>query len=127
LKGEVVLVFAGLWGYEQLWMKNNYILPPETAIAWRRNWEADLAEANPKNYVRSFRIDREGLEAILAVPGMTAMRAYLGREERGGQDRVILVAVDGDDADIVNNGAGPFFDRINLCPPYCLPSTSVWW
>lgn len=107
----------------------NYEISAETAIAWRRNWEADLAEANPENYVRSFQIDREELEAILSRPGMTSMRVYFGRAERGGQDKVIMVAVDRTGKDLVNGGAGPFYDFGSECPPFCGPgpSDNSWW
>jgi hypothetical protein len=105
----------------------NYELPLEIAIAWRRNWEADLAESQPKNYVRSFRIDREELEIILAIPGMTYLRMYFGRAERGGQDKLILVAVDHRKIDIVNDGAGPFYDLTQPCPTYCDGIDPSWW
>ena len=107
--------------------KRNYELPLETAIAWRRNWEADLAENQPKNYVRSFRIDRKELEDVMAVPGMSYMRAYFGRAERGGQDKLLLVAVDRDKLDIVSD-SGPVFDLNAPCPNTCSPGLgNLWW
>jgi hypothetical protein len=108
--------------------KRNYELPLETAIAWRRNWEADLEENKPKNYVRSFRIDRAELEAVMAVPGMTYMRVYFGRMEPGGQDRLLMVAADRNKADIVGDG-GPVFAFTPPCPTMCdnLPDSGTWW
>lgn len=106
--------------------RESYEITRETAVAWRRNWEADLLESQPKNYVRSFRIDREELELILSTPGAAYMRLYFGRVERGSQDKLILVAVDRNREDIVEEGIGAFYDFTSPCPTAC-DGLEDWW
>lgn len=104
-----------------------YEISRETAVKWRRNWEADLAAANTPNYVRSYRIDAAELQEILSIPGMKYVRVYFGRAERGHHDRMILVAADGNGKDMAHGEGAKFFDFTTPRPPFDEGETTIWW
>lgn len=104
-----------------------YEISRETAVKWRRNWEADLAEAQPSNFVRSYRIDAAELEEMLNIPGMKYVRVYFGRAERGDHDRMILVAVDHKGQDMVHGEGAKFFDFTTPRPPFGGEEETIWW
>jgi hypothetical protein len=104
-----------------------YEISRETAVKWRRNWEADLAASPTANFVRSYRIDAAELQEILAIPGMKYVSVYFGRADRGDHDRMILVAADSNGRDMVQGEGAKFFDFTTPRPPFGDTENTIWW
>ena len=59
---------------------------------------------------------REVIERLLSQPGAYGIRFYFGRENAGGPNRLVAVAVDSDGNDMT---AGEVMDWAFPCPPFC--------
>ncbi len=69
--------------------------------------------------VRSVGFGRQAFDAILAQPGCTGIRIYLGRGDDG-TPAMVLVGMDAEGEDLAD---GEVMDRGWPCPPVC-PSSS---
>lgn len=97
-----------------------YDLPLQTAVDWTTAWRA--AHVNVPNYVKAFRVDVNEIQEILQEAGTDYIRLYFGID--GTTEKLILVAVDEYDNDIINptvNGhvKSGTYDFTNPCPPTC--------
>ena len=68
---------------------------------------------HPKHHGGSF--DRGAIDKILAQPGCKALRIYLGRDENG-KPNLVLVGVDEVGRDMAS---ASIMERSGDCPPYC--------
>lgn len=91
--------------------KRDHAIPREAAEGMMRRYR----ESAGKGAQIAVMFPREVFEAILAQPGCMGIRAYEGRDEKGGR-QTVLVGVDanGDDLKGVT-----MFEFGLPCPPYC--------
>ncbi len=77
---------------------------------------------NPKRILKSLRIDRPSIEAILADKNCAYVRMYFGMPQIdppdiGGDCTLMLVGVDGNNENILENGE--IYDNTLPCPYTC--------
>lgn len=96
--------------------RDHRITLAEAAALTRRHRE----RRGPRG-ARGFGFPREAFEAILAQPGCTGVRIYLGLGADGAST-LVLVGMDAEGADLTD---GEVMDRGWPCPPVCPPDSAL--
>jgi len=97
----------------------------DLAMQYTQNWvkfstlDKDIDKTGLK---RSFRVEMSDLETLRDIEGYDGIRIYLGKESADdplAPMHVILVAVDGNERDIIDKNDPKIFDFSMPCPHTC--------
>jgi hypothetical protein len=84
------------------------------AQAWATKWRS-----NPANKVKAHLIPEVDITQLLAEPGITNVRAYIGIDDTG-MHKLMLVGVDANGKDMINDATGQYiYDFTMPCPTTC--------
>ena len=97
--------------------QTNYLIPLQDGVNWTTAWRGAYNTS-----VKAFKINIDEINQMLLENNATAIRLYFGLD--GTAEKLVLVAVDANDKDIINptvNGVviSGTYDFCDPCPPTC--------
>ncbi|UCS92355.1 hypothetical protein KZP23_16835 [Echinicola marina] len=98
-------------------MKNT--VPKETAKKWMKKWKNMEKDYNKKTPVNGFLIPLIDLQEVMAEPGVTNVRTYIGIDDND-MEKLLIVGVDENGNDMIDEAKGQsIYDFTQPCPPMC--------
>ncbi len=100
-----------------------YLIPLQTGVNWTTNWRNTYATS-----VKAFKINISEVTDMLKESGTVSIRLYFGLDN--GVEKLVLVAVNAQDKDIINPTVGGelisgTYDFCDPCPPTCDPTSPL--
>jgi hypothetical protein len=78
-------------------------------------------ESAPPDAVKAGAFHADQVRALLAQPGVVALRVYYGLDEKGNSS-LVLVGLDANDNELTG---GTLLDVIFPCPPFCTDASPL--